>query len=247
MKHSSIAMLVSLALSAPVIAEDSYRSHDAHVHGHVEVNIAQDGNELLLEVTAPGSDVVGFEYAPKTEQEKTAIQQATTLLNQPEVMFQFASKAQCELTFKSVTNTLSKDDDHEGHDHSGEHKHDHDEHEHHDDREGHDHDEHEHHDDHEGHDHDKHEHHDDHKGHDHDEHKHHDDHEGHDHDEHEHSGHGEFTVEYHYNCSSIEDLNSVDTEWFAKFTDTESITVNLLTDKVQTQQKLTAENSGFRF
>ncbi|WP_394249359.1 DUF2796 domain-containing protein, partial [Vibrio profundi] len=103
---------------------------------------------------------------------------------------------------------------------------------------------HEHHD-HDKHDHDKHEHH-DHDKHDHDKHEHHD-HDKHDHDEHAHSGHGEFTVEYHYNCGSIADFNSIDTQWFSKFAKTESITVNLLTDTVQTQQKLTADKSGFRF
>ena len=213
MKHTSIALLVGFALSAPSMAEDSYRSHDAHVHGHVEVNIAQDGEELLLEVTAPGSDIVGFEHAPTNKQEQAAIKQATALLNQPSEIFQFASSAQCQLTFKSVTNTLE----------SGQ-------------KDEHDHDEH---------DHDKHEHH-DHDEHDHDEHEHHD-HDKHDHDEHAHSGHGEFTVEYHYNCGSIADLNSINTQWFNKFTKTESITVNLLTDKVQTQQKLTADKSGFQF
>ncbi|WP_394249361.1 DUF2796 domain-containing protein, partial [Vibrio profundi] len=170
MKHTSIALLVGFALSAPSMAEDSYRSHDAHVHGHVEVNIAQDGAELLLEITAPGADIVGFEHAPTNKQEQDAIKQATALLNQPSEIFQFASSAQCQLTFKSVTNTLEsgQKDEHEHHDHD---EHDHDKHEHHD---------------HDEHDHDKHEHH-DHDEHDHDKHEHdHDKHEHHDHDEHDH-------------------------------------------------------------
>ncbi|MGR5559043.1 zinc uptake protein ZrgA [Vibrio fortis] len=232
MKPSILAVVIGMTVSATAIAEDHFRSHDAHVHGEVEVNIAQDGQELLVEVTAPGADVVGFEHAPQTPEQIAALEKATALLNQPSKLFAFEG-ADCTLEYKSVTHTLGEDD-HEGHDHD---KHDH------HDHEGHDHDKHDHHD-HEGHDHDKHDH-DDHEGHDHDKHDHHD-HEGHDHD-HAAGGHGEFTIEYHYQCSNVAKLDTVETQWFSNFANTESITVNLLTDRAQTQQKLTPSNTSFRF
>lgn len=219
MKPSILAVVIGMTVSATAIAEDHFRSHDAHVHGEVEVNIAQDGQELLVEVTAPGADVVGFEHAPQTPEQVAALEKATALLNQPSKLFAFEG-ADCTLEYKSVTHTLGEDD-HEGHDHD---KHDHD--------------------DHEGHDHDKHDH-DDHEGHDHDKHDH-DDHEGHDHD-HAAGGHGEFTIEYHYQCSNVAKLDTVETQWFSNFANTESITVNLLTDRTQTQQKLTPSNTSFRF
>ncbi|MDK9763723.1 DUF2796 domain-containing protein [Vibrio sp. D420a] len=236
MKPSILAVVIGMTVSATAIAEDHFRSHDAHVHGEVEVNIAQDGQELLVEVTAPGADVVGFEHAPQTPEQVTALEKATALLNQPSKLFAFEG-ADCTLEYKSVTHTLGQDD-HEGHDHDHE-GHDHDKHDHDD----HDHDKHDHHD-HEGHDHDKHDH-DDHEGHDHDKHDH-DDHEGHDHD-HAAGGHGEFTIEYHYQCSNVAKLDTVETQWFSNFANTESITVNLLTDRAQTQQKLTPSNTSFRF
>ncbi|WP_133149737.1 ZrgA family zinc uptake protein, partial [Vibrio splendidus] len=105
----------------------------------------------------------------------------------------------------------------------------------------HDHAEHDH-DDHKDHDHAEHDH-DDHEGHDHAEHDH-DDHEGHDHSE---GGHGEFTVEYHYQCSDIEKLDTVNTQWFSKFSNTKSMTVNLLTDSAQIQEVLNADRISFRF
>ncbi len=251
MKPSILAVVIGMTVSATAIADDHFRSHDAHVHGAVEVNIAQDGNELLVEVTAPGADVVGFEHAPQTPEQVAALEKATALLNQPSKLFMFES-ADCTLEYKSVTHTLGEDE-HEGHDHDDHAAHDHDKHEH-DDHEGHDHDKHDH-DDHEGHDHDKHDH-DDHEGHDHEKHEH-DDHEGHDHDKHDHhdheghdhaaGGHGEFTIEYHYQCSNVAKLDTVETQWFSNFANTESITVNLLTDRVQTQQKLAPNNTSFRF
>ncbi|MFA0189663.1 zinc uptake protein ZrgA [Vibrio lentus] len=232
MKPTILAVVIGMTVSTNVLANEEFRSHEAHVHGKVEVNIAQDGQELLVEVTAPGADVVGFEHAPETAEQKKVFEQAIAQLNKPEELFGF-NNAGCTLKFKSVTNTLEGDhDDHEGHDHA---EHDH------DDHKGHDHAEHDH-DDHKGHDHAEHDH-DDHKGHDHAEHDH-DDHEGHDHSE---GGHGEFTVEYHYQCSDIEKLDTVNTQWFSKFGNTKSMTVNLLTDSAQIQEILNAERISFQF
>nr|WP_102535726.1 DUF2796 domain-containing protein [Vibrio lentus]PMI96151.1 hypothetical protein BCU33_04750 [Vibrio lentus] len=206
MKPTILAVVIGMTVSANVLANEEFRSHEAHVHGKVEVNIAQDGQELLVEVTAPGADVVGFEHAPETAEQKKVFEQAIAQLNKPEELFGF-NNAGCTLKFKSVTNTLEGDhDDHEGHDHA---EHDHD----------------------------------DHKGHDHAEHDH-DDHEGHDHSE---GGHGEFTVEYHYQCSDIEKLDTVNTQWFSKFGNTKSMTVNLLTDSAQIQEILNAERISFQF
>ena len=245
MKPSILAVVIGMTVSTTALANEEFRSHGAHVHGQVEVNIAQDGQELLVEVTAPGADVVGFEHAPETAEQKKVFEQAIAQLNKPDELFSF-NNANCTLKFKSVTNTLEDDhDDHEGHDHA---EHDH------DDHEGHDHAEHDH-DDHKGHDHAKHDH-DDHEGHDHAEHDH-DDHEGHDHAEHDHDdheghdhsegGHGEFTVEYHYQCSDIAKLDTVNTQWFSKFSNTKSMTVNLLTDSAQIQEVLNADRISFRF
>ncbi|MEZ8296432.1 DUF2796 domain-containing protein [Vibrio splendidus] len=248
MKPTILAVVIGMTVSTNVLANEEFRSHEAHVHGKVEVNIAQDGQELLVEVTAPGADVVGFEHAPETAEQKKVFEQAIAQLNKPEELFGF-NNASCTLKFKSVTNTLEDDhDDHEGHDHAeGEHD-DHEGHDHadhaehdHDDHKDHDHAEHDH-DDHKDHDHAEHDH-DDHKGHDHAEHDH-DDHEGHDHSE---GGHGEFTVEYHYQCSDIEKLDTVNTQWFSKFSNTKSMTVNLLTDSAQIQEVLNADRISFRF
>ncbi|ULN63949.1 DUF2796 domain-containing protein [Vibrio gigantis] len=240
MKPSILAVVIGMTVSTTALANEEFRSHGAHVHGQVEVNIAQDGQELLVEVTAPGADVVGFEHAPETAEQKKVFEQAIAQLNKPDELFSF-NNANCTLKFKSVTNTLEGDhDEHEGHDHA-EHGHD--------DHEGHDHAEHDH-DDHKDHNHAEHDHH-NHEGHDHAEHDH-DDHKDHDHAEHDHDdhkghGHGEFTVEYHYQCSDVAKLDTVSTQWFSKFSNTEKMTVNLLTDSAQVQEVLNAERISFRF
>ncbi|HHY0510062.1 TPA: zinc uptake protein ZrgA [Vibrio parahaemolyticus] len=141
-----LAIVIGLSLSTVATAEE-YRQHSAHVHGHVEFNIAQDGSDLLLEITAPGADVIGFEHAPENAEQEKTLQHAVATLEDSNALFAISPQAQCEIEEVHVEHTLG-----------GQHK----EHEHHD-HEGHDHDEHAHHD------HDKHDH-DGHEGHDHSEH-----------------------------------------------------------------------------
>ncbi|XYB75084.1 zinc uptake protein ZrgA [Vibrio parahaemolyticus] len=141
-----LAIIIGLSLSTVATAEE-YRQHSAHVHGHVEFNIAQDGSDLLLEITAPGADVVGFEHAPENAEQEKTLQHAVATLEDSNALFAISPQAQCEIEEVHVEHSLGgQHEEHEHHDHEG---HDHDEHAHHD------HDKHEH-DGHEGHDHSEH-------------------------------------------------------------------------------------------
>ncbi|MCC4800327.1 ZrgA family zinc uptake protein, partial [Enterovibrio norvegicus] len=134
---------VALCLSSTAFAESAeFRQHSAHQHGLVEWVIAQDGNDLLVEIAAPGSDVVGFEHAPKNDEQTTALNSALIALADANALFAVNSGANCSLEEKDINHTLaaSKDDDHDDHGHD-EHKdhddHGHDDHKDHDDH-GHD-------------------------------------------------------------------------------------------------------------
>ncbi|EGR0301400.1 DUF2796 domain-containing protein [Vibrio parahaemolyticus] len=141
-----LAIIIGLSLSTVATAEE-YRQHSAHVHGHVEFNIAQDGSDLLLEITAPGADVVGFEHTPENAEQEKTLQHAVATLEDSNALFAINPQAQCEIEEVHVEHSLGgQHEEHEHHDHEG---HDHDEHAHHD------HDKHEH-DGHEGHDHSEH-------------------------------------------------------------------------------------------
>ncbi|TOF25752.1 zinc-binding protein [Vibrio parahaemolyticus] len=141
-----LAIVIGLSLSTVATAEE-YRQHSAHVHGHVEFNIAQDGSDLQLEITAPGADVVGFEHAPENAEQEKTLQHAVATLEDSNALFAINPQAQCEIEEVHVEHSLGgQHEEHEHHDHEG---HDHDEHAHHD------HDKHEH-DGHEGHAHSEH-------------------------------------------------------------------------------------------
>ncbi len=133
-----LAIVIGLSLSTVATAEE-YRQHSAHVHGHVEFNIAQDGSDLLLEITAPGADVVGFEHAPENAEQEKTLQHAVATLEDSNALFAINPQAQCEIEEVHVEHSLGGQ--HEEHDHDGHAHHDHDKHEH-DGHEGHDHSEH---------------------------------------------------------------------------------------------------------
>lgn len=103
-----------------------HRQHGAHVHGVVEANIAQDGDHLLFEITAPGSDVVGFEYAPKNKEQEQLLEQAIAKLKKPNAIFSLPESANCKISEVHVSHSMKHaDHDHDSHNHD---KHDHDDH-----------------------------------------------------------------------------------------------------------------------
>ncbi|GAD78773.1 zinc uptake protein ZrgA [Vibrio ezurae] len=233
----SLSALTIAVTSISAHAEEHFRQHSAHVHGSVELNIAQDGHDLLVEIRAPGADVIGFEHMPKTKKQHAVFDQAMAHLNSADSILKISEAAGCTITAKEITPALSggehDEHDHEGHDHDKHDHHAHKDHDHdHHDHKGHDHHEHDHHD-HKGHDHHEHDHH-DHKGHDHHEHDHHD-HEGH--------GHGQFNIAYEYQCKDMSKLTQIETNWFNLFSGTKVIHANLLTDSAQLATELTKGNA----
>ncbi|MEZ9527294.1 ZrgA family zinc uptake protein, partial [Enterovibrio norvegicus] len=130
---------LALCLSSTAFAESAeFRQHSAHQHGLVEWVIAQDGNDLLVEIAAPGSDVVGFEHAPKNDEQTTALNSALIALADANALFAVNSGAKCSLEEKDINHTLaaSKGDDHDEHghdDHADHDEHGHEDHVDHDD------------------------------------------------------------------------------------------------------------------
>lgn len=146
-KQTTLSVLVGLIFTTAVQAEEGFIQHEAHVHGSVEMNIAQDGHDLLIEITSPGMDIVGFEHHAESEQDQQKVANAIKTLQAADTLIKINPQANCKLGEVHV------------HAPGDEEEHDHDEHEHHDHDDAHADHEHEHehdedtHSDHEGHDH----------------------------------------------------------------------------------------------
>ncbi len=222
---SKWAALAGLCVSAGAFAdhhgEEEKRDHKAHVHGEVSFNIAQDGEDLILAISAPGADIVGFEHAPETAEEKEALKQALARLAKPESLFIFDQGAQCKLSDHLIEQSLSTHDEHDEHEegHHDEHDEDH--------ADEHDEDHHDEHDE---------DHHDEHDEDHHDE-----------HDDHDEESHAAFEIAYQYECHNVEKLTEIQTNWFKHFPNTHEIHVNLLTDNSQKVLELDADNTDINF
>ncbi len=117
-----LALSITAAMTSTAFAHEDFRQHEAHVHGHVELNIAQDSHDLLIEVTAPGADIVGFEHAPENDQQKAALNNALKTLKSADYLFTLTSAAKCHLEQINVMHTL-EDSEKNHHEHEHEHEH----------------------------------------------------------------------------------------------------------------------------
>ena len=80
----------------------------AHVHGAVNLNLAIEGNQVTLQLEAPLDSLVGFEHAPRTAEQKQAVQRMFERFNAPESLFGFAAAAQCTVKSSSAESDALK-------------------------------------------------------------------------------------------------------------------------------------------
>jgi hypothetical protein len=127
------ASIIAALLASPAHAEET-RELDAHEHGVGALNIAFDGDTVAMEFHAPGADIVGFEHAAESAEDRSAIDSAVASLARPLELFVIPADAECRVTKASAG--LEPEGDHEHKEHAG--GHDHDDHEHEEHAEAHD-------------------------------------------------------------------------------------------------------------
>ena len=70
-----LAMGLMAALGATAQAAER-RELGAHEHGHSKLNLAVEGTLVVMEIAAPGLDVLGFEHPAETAADKAAVDAA---------------------------------------------------------------------------------------------------------------------------------------------------------------------------
>jgi hypothetical protein len=103
--QSLLIMVLTLGASSSLLADHEHHEHEhhdhasaeAHVHGEAELNIVVDGEDVLIEFISPLENLLGFEYAPETAEQKRAYQELETHLTDYRALFSL-SNAQCEQT-----------------------------------------------------------------------------------------------------------------------------------------------------
>jgi hypothetical protein len=74
--YSSIALAHKKHSHSHSDSHNHGHSHDnlgAHVHGVVELALVSSGKQIAIELKSPGESLIGFEYEPKTDEEKSQL------------------------------------------------------------------------------------------------------------------------------------------------------------------------------
>lgn len=198
----SVSAALVLLFGTAATAEET-RQLDSHEHGVGQLDIAFEGDKIAMELRAPGADIVGFEYAAESSEDRAKVDAAVASLARPLDLFSMPAAAGCSVVQASAS--LESEEahaEHEDEDHVA-HK-----------EEGHDHAEHA-----EG-------------GHDDDDHAAHsdEDHAAHEEEHAEEAGHTEFHAEYLLNCADPTQATLITFTYFDTFPNALELEVQVITD-----------------
>ena len=106
-------------------------SLEAHIHGEAKLNIVFEGPELLIELKSPSYNLVGFEHAPKTNNQLELVENTISLLKNFKNVADTSTEANCKIADASVSTSMRgihedehhEDEHHEDEHHEDEHQH----------------------------------------------------------------------------------------------------------------------------
>ncbi len=114
MKNIKITFLTKLLLTTILISGNTLFSttsaeglNGPHQHGELEVTVLKISGQVVFDMVVPAQDIVGYEYAPKSEDDVKALEKAERSLYEVDnlnVLFDFKPKESC-LPFESYVNS----------------------------------------------------------------------------------------------------------------------------------------------
>lgn len=120
-KHGKLVVVVALVTWIQITF---LHATMAHVHGQGNLNLVIEDNKLVLSLTLPAEDVIGFERTPKSKEEKLIVDRAIARLKDVHSMFEFQKEARCKLldqAFVSAESILNSEN--KAAKHKSQHKH----------------------------------------------------------------------------------------------------------------------------
>ena len=124
----SLTALAILSLAAPAVAQET-RQLDAHEHGVSTAEIAIEDELLVIDLHAPGVDIVGFEYEAEADEDRAAVARAVMQLSRADEIVTVDEAGGC-LLVEVLSHLHGEDHEHdeadahmEGDEHGDEHGH----------------------------------------------------------------------------------------------------------------------------
>jgi len=102
MKLTTLTVFAAALAATPAMAEEAKRELGAHEHGHGTLNIAIENARVSMELEAPGMDIVGFEHAAESKDDKAKVEKATKVLGEPLKLFKVPASAECKVAEAKV-------------------------------------------------------------------------------------------------------------------------------------------------
>ena len=78
------------------------RELGAHEHGHATLQLAIEGEAVEMKIELPGENVVGFEHAAETDEQRAKVEEAKTALADPLALFSLAGASGCTVSSAEV-------------------------------------------------------------------------------------------------------------------------------------------------
>jgi hypothetical protein len=124
-----VGAVLLLALGGSAVAAE--REHGAHVHGIGQLNLVVEGSLVEIELISPGANIVGFEHAPESPEDRAAVGEAVAILEDGARLFSFPDAAGCRLEEAEIESGLIEGHhaEHEGGEHAEQGDEEHGEHE----------------------------------------------------------------------------------------------------------------------
>jgi hypothetical protein len=98
-------------------SEEEHRELGPHVHGHGTLNIAVEDKRVSMELEVPGMDIVGFEHAATSDDQKAVLEKAKAELAKPLALFKLPASAGCSVQEANVAIEAEHHHEHEAADH----------------------------------------------------------------------------------------------------------------------------------
>ncbi len=115
---TAVAVLVFAWGTVDVAAAEI--STEAHEHGTAEIELAVEGSDVQVNFASPVYNLVGFEHAPRDEQDREAVAAALALLGDPANLVLLHADAGCTAVDIDVHWEAAFTEEHDHHDHHDE-------------------------------------------------------------------------------------------------------------------------------
>ena len=97
---------MALGLAVPALAQ----MPGAHVHGQAALEIVAEGGTVQLNLYSPLENLLGFEHAPRTVEERRSAQAMVAKLHQADSLFVFTPAARCRLESAGLSSAVLSPD-----------------------------------------------------------------------------------------------------------------------------------------